>query len=104
MTTRQLPAGSTPGTGTFGPVRTAVFPAAGFGTRMLPATKSVPKEMLTVVDRPVIQYGVEEAVASGISKIVVITAQARGQWRITSTQAVSSNTCLSAKAMRPIWR
>ena len=78
MTTRQLPAGSTPGTGTFGPVRTAVFPAAGFGTRMLPATKSVPKEMLTVVDRPVIQYGVEEAVASGISKIVVITAAGKG--------------------------
>ena len=45
---------------------------------MLPATKSVPKEMLTVVDRPVIQYGVEEAVASGISKIVVITAAGKG--------------------------
>jgi UTP--glucose-1-phosphate uridylyltransferase len=55
-------------------VRKAVFPAAGLGTRMLPATKATPKEMLNVVDRPLIQYGVEEAVASGLSQIVLITA------------------------------
>jgi UTP--glucose-1-phosphate uridylyltransferase len=55
-------------------VRVAVFPAAGLGTRMLPATKASPKEMLNVVDKPVIQYGVEEAVACGIERIVLVTA------------------------------
>lgn len=56
------------------PVRTAVIPAAGLGTRFLPATKSVPKEMLTVVDRPSIQWVVEEAVAAGIDDIVIVTS------------------------------
>ena len=55
-------------------VRTAVIPAAGLGTRFLPATKSVPKEMLTVVDRPSIQWVVEEAVAAGVDDIVIITS------------------------------
>jgi UTP--glucose-1-phosphate uridylyltransferase len=54
-------------------VRKAVIPAAGLGTRMLPASKSVPKEMLTVVDKPAIQYIVEEAVESGIEDILIIT-------------------------------
>jgi UTP--glucose-1-phosphate uridylyltransferase len=54
-------------------VRTAVIPAAGFGTRFLPATKSIPKEMLPVVDKPVIYYVVEAAVASGIETIVLVT-------------------------------
>ena len=53
-------------------VRRAVILAAGLGTRMLPATKSVPKEMLAVVDRPIIQYAVEEAVAAGIEHIVIV--------------------------------
>ena len=48
------------------PVRKAVFPVAGLGTRFLPATKAIPKEMMPLVDRPIIQYAVEEAVASGI--------------------------------------
>src|SRR5438477_4244972 len=52
----------------------AIIPAAGFGTRFLPATKAVPKEMLPVVDKPVIQYVVEEAVASGITDIIIVTA------------------------------
>ena len=56
------------------PVRTAVIPAAGLGTRFLPATKSIPKEMLPVVDRPSIQWVVEEAVAAGIDDIVIITS------------------------------
>src|SRR4051812_44122917 len=60
-----------------GRVRKAVIPAAGLGTRFLPATKSVPKEMLPIVDKPVIQYVVEEAVASGIQDVVVITGQAK---------------------------
>ena len=55
-------------------VHTAVFPAAGLGTRMLPATKASPKEMLNVVDKPVIQYGVEEAVRSGLDHVVIVTA------------------------------
>lgn len=58
-------------------VRKAVIPAAGLGTRFLPATKALPKEMLPIVDKPVIQYVVEEAVASGIQHVVVITSQAK---------------------------
>ncbi|MBC7203864.1 MAG: UTP--glucose-1-phosphate uridylyltransferase, partial [Pusillimonas sp.] len=49
------------------PIRKAVFPVAGMGTRFLPATKAMPKEMLPIVDKPLIQYAVEEAVASGIT-------------------------------------
>src|SRR6185503_17615599 len=59
------------------PVRKAVFPAAGLGTRFLPATKAQPKEMLVLVDKPVIQYGVEEAVASGINNIVIVTGRGK---------------------------
>ncbi len=55
-------------------VRKAVIPAAGFGTRFLPATKSIPKEMLPVVDKPTIQYIIEEAVNSGIEEILIITS------------------------------
>ena len=58
-------------------VRKAVIPAAGLGTRMLPATKTVPKEMLPLVDKPVIQYIIEEAVASGIEDILVVTNRAK---------------------------
>src|SRR6188472_4624628 len=58
-------------------VRTAVFPAAGLGTRFLPATKAQPKEMLVLVDKPVIQYGVEEAVESGVSNIVIVTGRGK---------------------------
>src|SRR5260221_8504533 len=54
-------------------IRKAVIPAAGFGTRFLPQTKAMPKEMLPIVDKPVIQYVVEEAVASGIEDIVIVT-------------------------------
>ena len=54
-------------------VRKAVIPAAGLGTRMLPVTKTVPKEMLPMVDRPVMQYIVEEAVNAGIEDILIIT-------------------------------
>jgi UTP--glucose-1-phosphate uridylyltransferase len=58
-------------------IRKAVFPAAGLGTRFLPATKAMPKEMLTLIDRPIIQYGVEEAVASGITDIVLVTGRGK---------------------------
>ena len=54
-------------------VRKAIIPAAGLGTRLLPNTKSIPKEMLPLVDKPVIQYIVEEAVSAGIEEILIIT-------------------------------
>ena len=64
-----------------GPVKTSVrkvvFPAAGLGTRFLPATKAQPKEMLPLVDKPIIQYGVEEAVLSGIDNIIIVTGRGK---------------------------
>ena len=62
---------------TAGGVRKAVFPAAGLGTRFLPATKAQPKEMLPLVDKPIIQYVVEEAVASGLAEIVIVTGRSK---------------------------
>src|SRR6188474_1071289 len=59
------------------PIRKAVFPAAGLGTRFLPATKAQPKEMLVLVDKPVIQYGVEEAAQSGVSNIILVTGRGK---------------------------
>lgn len=58
-------------------VRKAVFPAAGLGTRFLPATKAMPKEMLPLVDKPLIQYGIEEAIQSGIHNIVIVTGRGK---------------------------
>ncbi|MDR0477815.1 MAG: UTP--glucose-1-phosphate uridylyltransferase, partial [Desulfobulbaceae bacterium] len=58
-------------------VRKAVIPVAGLGTRFLPATKAIPKEMLTIVDRPTIQYIVEEVVASGIEQVIFITSEGK---------------------------
>jgi len=58
-------------------VRKAVFPAAGLGTRFLPATKAQPKEMLPLVDKPIIQYGVEEALASGVNNIILVTGRGK---------------------------
>ena len=60
-----------------GPVRKAVIPAAGLGTRFLPATKAVPKEMLPLVDKPAIQYVIEEAVAAGIDDILIVTGRGK---------------------------
>jgi len=59
-------------------IRKAVIPAAGFGTRMLPATKSIPKELLPIVDRPIIDYIVEEALSAGIEHIVIVTSRMKG--------------------------
>lgn len=60
------------------PIRKAVFPVAGLGTRFLPATKAVPKEMLTIVDKPVIQYAVDEALAAGIETLIFVTGRNKG--------------------------
>lgn len=59
------------------PIRKAIFPAAGLGTRFLPATKAQPKEMLPLVDKPIIQYGVEEALASGVENIIIVTGRGK---------------------------
>src|SRR5947207_3532191 len=58
-------------------IRKAVFPVAGLGTRFLPATKAQPKEMLPLVDKPIIQYGVEEAVESGVDNIILVTGRGK---------------------------
>ena len=62
---------------TYQKIRKAVFPAAGMGTRFLPATKAMPKEMLCLVDKPLIQYGVEEAVAAGCTEIIIVTGRGK---------------------------
>jgi UTP--glucose-1-phosphate uridylyltransferase len=59
------------------PVRKAVFPVAGLGTRFLPATKAIPKEMLTIVDRPLIQYALEEALEAGIEQMILVTGRGK---------------------------
>lgn len=58
-------------------VRTAVFPVAGMGTRLLPATKSIPKEMVTLIDKPLIQYAVEEVIAAGIDRIIFVSSRSK---------------------------
>ena len=64
-------------TSKLGKIRKAVFPAAGLGTRFLPATKAQPKEMLPLVDKPIIQYVIEEAVASGLTSIIIVTGRGK---------------------------
>jgi UTP--glucose-1-phosphate uridylyltransferase len=58
-------------------LRTCVFPCAGFGTRFFPATKVIPKEMLPLVDKPILQYGIEEACASGLDKLIIVTSKGK---------------------------
>ena len=58
-------------------IRKAIFPVAGLGTRFLPATKASPKEMLNVVDKPLIQYAAEEAIASGITELIFVTGRSK---------------------------
>lgn len=82
-------------------VRKAVFPVAGMGTRFLPATKAMPKEMLPVVDKPLIQYAVEEAVAAGITDLIFVTGRnkraiedhfdAAPSWKPTWKRRASTN-------------
>ena len=61
-------------------IRKAVFPVAGLGTRFLPATKASPKEMLPIVDKPLIQYAVEEAVAAGVKELIFVTGRGKAIW------------------------
>ena len=66
-------------------IKKAVFPVAGLGTRFIPATKAMAKEMLPVVDKPIIQYAVEEAFAAGIEHIVLLQAGVKKLWKIILT-------------------
>jgi UTP--glucose-1-phosphate uridylyltransferase len=78
-------------------IRKAVFPAAGLGTRFLPATKAQPKEMLPLVDKPIIQYGVEEAVASGVSNIILVTGRGKNAIEDHFDVSVELETFLEAR-------
>ena len=78
-------------------IRKAVFPAAGLGTRFLPATKAQPKEMLPLVDKPIIQYGVEEAVASGVANIILVTGRGKNAIEDHFDVSVELETFLEAR-------
>jgi UTP--glucose-1-phosphate uridylyltransferase len=78
-------------------IRKAVFPAAGLGTRFLPATKAQPKEMLPLVDKPIIQYGVEEAVASGVDNIILVTGRGKNAIEDHFDVSVELETFLQAR-------
>src|SRR6201988_2391696 len=81
-------------------VRKAVFPAAGLGTRFLPATKAQPKEMLPLVDKPIIQYGVEEAVESGVSNIILVTGRGKNAIEDHFDVSVELETFLEARGKK----
>ena len=78
-------------------VRKAVFPAAGLGTRFLPATKAQPKEMLPLVDKPIIQYGVEEALAAGVANIILVTGRGKNAIEDHFDVSVELETFLEAR-------
>ena len=82
------------------PVRKAVFPAAGLGTRFLPATKAQPKEMLPLVDKPTIQYGVEEAVASGVTDIILVTGRGKNAIEDHFDRSAELETFLESRGKR----
>jgi UTP--glucose-1-phosphate uridylyltransferase len=81
-------------------VRKAVFPAAGLGTRFLPATKAQPKEMLPLVDKPIIQYGIEEAVASGVDNIILVTGRGKNAIEDHFDVSLELETFLEARGKR----
>jgi UTP--glucose-1-phosphate uridylyltransferase len=81
-------------------VRKAIFPAAGLGTRFLPATKAQPKEMLPLVDKPIIQYGVEEAVASGVDNIILVTGRGKNAIEDHFDVSVELESFLEARGKR----
>jgi UTP--glucose-1-phosphate uridylyltransferase len=81
-------------------VRKAVFPAAGLGTRFLPATKAQPKEMLPLVDKPTIQYGVEEALASGVDNIILVTGRGKNAIEDHFDVNIELETFLEARGKR----
>ncbi len=83
-------------------IRKAVFPAAGLGTRFLPVTKAQPKEMLPLVDKPIIQYGVEEALASGIDNIILVTGRGKNAIEDHFDVSVELETFLEARGKKEL--
>jgi UTP--glucose-1-phosphate uridylyltransferase len=83
-------------------IRKAVFPAAGLGTRFLPATKAQPKEMLPLVDKPIIQYGVEEAVESGVDNIILVTGRGKNAIEDHFDVSVELETFLEARGKKEL--
>ena len=83
-------------------VRKVIFPAAGLGTRFLPATKAQPKEMLPLVDKPIIQYGVEEAVASGVDNIILVTGRGKNAIEDHFDVSVELETFLEARGKKDL--
>src|SRR5215204_4165317 len=83
-------------------VRKAVLPVAGLGTRFLPATKAMPKEMLTVVDRPLIQYAVEECLAAGIEEFVFVTRGKKSELKQTQDAAIKPGNAIFTRQQRPL--
>ena len=83
-------------------VRKAVFPAAGLGTRFLPVTKAQPKEMLPLVDKPIIQYGVEEAVAAGVDNIILVTGRGKNAIEDHFDVSVELESFLEARGKRDL--
>jgi UTP--glucose-1-phosphate uridylyltransferase len=83
-------------------IRKAVFPAAGLGTRFLPVTKAQPKEMLPLVDKPIIQYGVEEAVAAGIDNIILVTGRGKNAIEDHFDVSVELETFLEARGKKEL--
>lgn len=84
------------------PVRKAVFPVAGLGTRFLPATKAQPKEMLPLVDKPIIQYGVEEALDSGVNNIILVTGRGKNAIEDHFDVSVELETFLEARGKKEL--
>lgn len=84
----------------YAPIRKAVFPAAGLGTRFLPMSKAIPKEMLCLVDKPLIQYGVEEAIEAGLSEVVIITGRGKSAIEDHFDFSLDFEELLKAKGLR----
>ena len=82
-------------------VRKAIFPVGGLGTRFLPATKALPKEMLTVVDKPLIQYAVEEAADAGIEEFIFVTGRNKSAIEDHFDHSVELEATLAAKGKTP---
>ena len=85
-------------------LKKAVFPVAGFGTRFLPVTKAMPKELLPIVDKPLIQYAAEEAIAAGINTLIFVTGRNKRAIEDHFDANIELETMLrAAKIYRPIW-
>jgi len=85
------------------PIKKCLFPAAGYGTRFLPTTKSMPKEMMPIVNKPLIQYGVEEAMAAGMDNMGIITGRGKRALLIISILITNWNIRLPVPTRNGCW-